>query len=196
MKIILMIILNLVSLVTYVQGQSINFGKYTSSGITINEEMPNKLDFNDKQSIILRGSNDIINIGLQDEEVAVLSIEANDQLDISILLDTPNKLELDQTNNIACHLRFAYSNLGAQDIATARSQAVEVPLGFNSITIPVHRRTMGAPGPPPTPEYQGYVAPVGKVYIFIYGSLGPVGNVNVGTYEGLINITADYSTYE
>lgn len=196
MKIILMMIFNLVTVANLLHGQSINFGTYTSSGITINEEMPNKLDFNDKQNIILRGSNDIVNIGLQDQEVAVLSINANEQLDITVLFDTPNKLELDKDNSIPCHLRFAYSNLGAQDIATARAQAIEVPLGFNSITIPVHRRTMGAPGPPPTPEYQGYVAPVGKVYLFIYGTLGPVGNVDVGVYEGLINITADYSTYE
>jgi hypothetical protein len=40
------------------------------------------------------------------------------------------------------------------------------------------------------------VAPVGKVYLFIYGVLGPVGNVDVGTYLGDINITAVYSTYE
>ncbi|HMG14275.1 MAG TPA: hypothetical protein VK590_02440 [Saprospiraceae bacterium] len=196
MKIVLMMVLNLVFLAAKVQGQSINFGTYTSSGITINEEMPNKLDFNEKQPVILRGLNEIVNIGLQDEEVAVLSIDANEQLDITVLFDTPTKLELDQTNSIPCNLRFAYSNLGAPDIATARAQAIEVPYGFNSITIPVHRRTLGAPGPPPTPEYQGYVAPVGKVYIFIYGTLGPVGNVDVGVYEGLINLTVDYSTYD
>lgn len=196
MRILLLTIFLYFSLSFQVKSQSINFGTFTSHGIMINEEAVNELDFNAKQTIIISGSNDIVNIGLQDQEVAVFSIEANAELDINLLFEAPSKLELNPTNSIPCNLRFAYSNLGAQDVETARASAIEVPVGFNTITIPVLRRTINAPGPPPTPEYTGYVAPTGKVYIFVYGSLGPVGNVNVGLYEGLINVTVDYSTYE
>ena len=196
MKIKLLTLLIFVSLVYTAQGQSINFGTFTSSGIMINQENGGELDFNQKQTVILSGSNDIVNIGLQDQEVAVFSIEANENLDITLLFDAPNKLELDPTNSIPCNLRFAYSNMGAQDVETARTQAIEVPTGFNSATIPVLRRAINAPGPPPTPEYNGYVAPLGKVYVFVYGVLGPVGNIHTGIYEGTINVTIDYSTYE
>lgn len=196
MKITLLTILIYVSLVFNTQGQSINFGTYTSSGVMINQESVDKLEFNAKQAVILSGSNDVITIGLQDQEAAVFSVEANQNLDITILLDSPNLLELDPSNQLPCSLRFAYSNMGAQDVESARAQAVEIPNGFNTITIPVLRRAINAPGPPPTPEYNGYVAPQGKVYIFVYGSVGPIGPVDVGVYQGTINVTVDYSTYE
>jgi hypothetical protein len=91
---------------------------------------------------------------------------------------------------------FAYSNMGAESESLAKTQSLQVPQGFSSATFPVLRRSTGPPGPPPTPEYNGYVAPTADAYLFIYGTLGPVPeDASVGLYFGEINIHIEYSTY-
>jgi hypothetical protein len=97
---------------------------------------------------------------------------------------------------IPLNIGFAYSNMGAESESLAKTQALQIPQGFTSATFPVLRRSTGPPGPPPTPEHNGYTAPTADAYLFIYGTLGPVPeDAAVGLYFGEINIHIEYSTY-
>ncbi len=173
--------------------QRINFGTFASEGIIIQNLNPQGLDFNLAAGVLVAGSNQTIQVGLMDDEVVILEIQAQADLDITVHIDIPSFLQLDASNMIPVSLNWAYSNMGAADPLTARSQAIALQTGFQSFTFPVIRRTTGAPGPPPTPSYQGYSAPLATAYLFIYGGLGPIGNIQAGQYEGVINVTVSYT---
>jgi hypothetical protein len=174
--------------------QRISFGLYASESITITALGLGELNFNDKQPVILGGNS--VQILLTDEAAAILTITGRADLDITVTISAPPNLVLDVDNQIPLSLLFAYSNMGASDEATAKTQAIQVPAGFTSATFPVLRRSSGPPGPPPTPDHPGVTYPTGTAYLFIYGSMGPVpNNAAVGLYEGDINITVSYSTY-
>lgn len=176
--------------------QHISFGTWAGAGLTLTKGTPQDLNFNDKSPLIITGNNQSVTISLTDGEAAVLTIEGTEYLDVTVYVDAPPTLELDATNSIPVSIRFAYSNLNpGEDVTTAKTQAVEVPAGFNSATFPILRRTSGPPGPPPTPPYEGYVPPKKTAYLFIYGTLGPVGNVNAGLYDGTINVRVEYTTF-
>jgi hypothetical protein len=174
--------------------QHISFGLYASESIILTPLGLGELNFNDKQPVILGGNT--VQIHLTDEAAAILTITGRADLDVTITISAPANLVLDVDNQIPLSLAFAYSNLGASDEATAKTQAIQVPAGFTSATFPVLRRSTGPPGPPPTPDHPGVTYPTGTVYLFIYGSMGPVpNNAAVGLYEGDINISVSYSTY-
>jgi len=193
--IFLLISTTILAMAGALNAQHISFGTWAGAGLTLTNGTPYDLNFNDKTPLIITGTNQIVPISLIDEEAAVLTIEGTEYLDVTVYVDAPPTLELDATNSIPLSIRFAYSNLGPADIATAKIQAVEVPAGFNSATFPIFRRTSGPPGPPPTPPLEGYTPPQKTAYLFIYGTLGPVGDVNAGLYDGTINVTVEYSTY-
>lgn len=172
--------------------QRINFGTFASEGIIIQNLNPAGLDFNLAAGVLVAGSNQTVQVNLLDDETVVLEIQAQADLDITVQMEIPSFLQLDASNVIPVSLNWAYSNLGATDPITARAQAISIPSGFQTFTFPVIRKTTGTPGPPPTPSYHGYTAPVSTAYLFIYGTLGPVGNIQAGQYGGLINITVSY----
>jgi hypothetical protein len=174
------------------QAQSIQFGLFTQQGIQANPVGSGVLNFNYSGTPILSNSNQVISIDLLDEHVAVFEIEASGEQDLTLELVASKEL-VSGESTIPLNIRFAYSNLGASEVLTARNQAQEIGEGFTTVTIPVLRRQDGPPGPPPTPEYEGYKAPVQPVYLFVYGTLGPVGNVTPGFYEGQIHIYLSYA---
>ena len=177
------------------QGQHISFGTFAGPGIQITPGVPDDLDFNDKTVVINPGVNQSVTIQLQDPQAAVLRIEGTANLDVTVVLDVPTTLDLDPANKIPVQIRFAYSNLNPADEMTAKMEAVEVPAGFNTITFPIVRRTDGPPGPPPTPPQAGTTPPRKTAYLFVYGTLGPVGNVDAGLYEGTIQVTVEYTKF-
>lgn len=182
---------------SFAMSQNIRFGLYASDGIVLAPGNVSELNFNSKQAVILGGNTVSIPNHL-DEFAAILTITGRADLDVTVTIDVPVTLDLDVSNTIPVSLAFAYSNLGAgTNVAVAKTQAVVVPAGFNSITFPVIRRASGAPGPPPTPDHTGYTQSSGMAYLFIYGTLGPVpGGAAAGLYQGDINISVDYSTYD
>jgi hypothetical protein len=174
--------------------QKINFGAYTTSqGISL--VTSGNLNFNDKQPIIVSNSNTMVTIILTDNETQYIKIVGDATRDITVTVSAPMYLTTGASSQIPFTCNFAYSNLGSSDAATAKTSAVEVPAGFTAITLPMLRRTAGVPAPPPTPAHGGYTAPSATAYIFLYGKLGPVGNVNAGTYTGTINVSVNYTTY-
>lgn len=175
-----------------VMAQRISFGLYATDGIVLTDLT--ELNFNTKQQIIIGG--ETVPVSLTDDGVAVMSITGRTDLDITVTIDAQMTLDLDATNTIPLVIRFAYSNTGASNDTDAKMTAIEVPIGFTSVTFPVKRRTSGLPAPPPTPNYAGYVAPTATAYLFVYGTLGPVpANAAAGMYTGNINIHAEYAKY-
>lgn len=174
--------------------QRINFGAYaTSRGLSL--VTSGDLDFNAKQPMIASGSNATVTVALTDGECQWIEITGDVARDITIAITADPYLTVGAGgpgNQIPFACKFAYSNLGSSTVSAAKSVAVQVPVGFNSITLPMLRRTSGAPAPPPTPAHGGYTAPSAKAYLFIYGALGPVGIVSAGTYSGTINVIVDY----
>ncbi len=176
--------------------QKINFGAYTTSDIVLN--VSGNLNFNDKQPAIASNSNVTVTIVLSDNEAQYVAITGDATRDITVTVSADANLIVGAGgpgNQIPLGCQFAYSNVGSATVAAAKVAAVQVPSGFTAITFPLLRRTSGAPLPPPTPAQRGYTPPSATAYLFLYGSLGPVGNVAPGIYSGNINVSVNYTTY-
>jgi len=180
--------------------QRISFSTWTGSDdITLRSPqgaMPG-LNFNQKKAAIVAGS-EAVRIDLSDYQAIIYEIEAPEHFDLTVEVSSPNMLTLesDPSKTIPFQLRISYNNMLAPDEQTGKLSAVELPLGFNSITFPVNRRISGAPGPPPTPQHGGYTRPKAKAYLYLYGVLGPVGAVPPGAYEGNVTINVSFANYE
>jgi len=188
----LLVFIAMMAFTQILQAQRISFGLYAQQQIMITPIGDGKLNFSDSQSPLISGSNEVLNIGILQDAVAIFEISAAEELDIQIYIDAPSAL-LNDDDGIPLEIRFAYSNTGIMDSYTARSMAIEIPPGFNHAVVPVLRRVAGAPGPPPTPAFNGSNATVNTIYLFVYGNLGPVGNIKPGLYEGFINIYVEYA---
>ena len=174
--------------------QRINFSTWSGSEdiiITPIGATSSSLRFNDKEKVI-RANMPKIEIKKDDPQVAIFQIEAPSEFDITVELDYPTFLAKDgdpDKGSIPFELRMAYTNNGqgsSNQIPNAQS-AEDVPLGFNSVTMPVSRRGGGAPLPP-SPEYGGYSRPKSRVYLYIYGAVGPIGTVSAGDYTATVNL--------
>ncbi len=173
--------------------QKINFGAYaTSQGLSLT--VSGDLNFNAMQPAILINSNETVTIALSDNQCQYVRIVGDATRDITVTV-TASKYMTYGASQIPFTCQFAYSNLGATDAATAKMNAVEIPAGFGSITLPMLQRTLGAPAPPPTPAHGEYTSPAATAFLFLYGSLGPVGSVNAGSYTGTINVYISYWTF-
>jgi len=155
------------------------------------------LNFNQKQAAITASSGAVV-IGINDGQTVIYEVEAPEGFDLLVEVDAPNVLTLEgnKEETIPFQLRIAYNNQSAPDHLSGKGSAIELPLGFNSISFPVNRRMSGAPGPPPTPEHGGYTRPKAKAYLYLYATLGPIGAVLPGVYEGNIDISVSFSSYD
>lgn len=175
--------------------QRINFGAYTTSqGISLITS--GNLDFNAKQPVIASGSNSTVTIALTDGETQYIAITGDATRDVTVTVSAPQYLITGggggSTKEIPFTCRFAYSNLGSIDATSANGVAIQVPSGFTAITFPLIRRAAGVPAPPPTPAHGAYTPPTATAYLFLYGSLGPVGSVSPGNYSGTVNVNVQY----
>ena len=174
--------------------QRINFSTWTGSEdivITPVGATSSSLRFNDKVPVI-RANMPKIEIKKDDPQVAIFEITAPSEFDITVELDHLGFLAKDgdpDKGTIPLTLNMAYTNNGqgnSNQVPNAQS-AQDVPIGFNSVTLPVNPRSGGAPLPP-TPEYGGYTRPKSKVYVYIYGAIGPIGTVSAGDYTATVNL--------
>lgn len=178
--------------------QRINFKSFAQDELLIATitENPGGLNFNNKQAFIPVGNATPIDVNLMDNATVVLEVEGPMEYDLSFSFTSDNVLTWEGGSGptIPYQLRFAYNNTGELSDAQRRANAVEVPFGFTSVTMPVRRRVAGAPGPPPTPDHAGYVRPRAKAYIYVYGQLGAVpSSANSGTYTGDIVLTISHA---
>ncbi len=174
--------------------QRINFNTWTGSEdivITPVGATSSSLKFNDKEKVI-KANMPKIEIKKDDPQVAIFEITAPTEFDITVELDHLGFLSKDgdpDKGTIPLILNMSYTNNGqgnSNNVPNPNS-AQDVPVGFNSITFPLSRRGGGAPLPP-TPEYGGYTRPKSKVYVYIYGAIGPIGAVSAGNYTATVNL--------
>jgi hypothetical protein len=174
--------------------QRIDFGVYsTSQGLTATSS--GNLNFNAQQPVIVSGSNASVTIALTDGECQSIEIVGDATRDITITITADLNIITGGGGpgySIPFACRYAYSNLGLSNASSAKPYAIQVPIGFTSITLPMLRRTTGAPLAPPTPAHGGYAAPSVKAYLYLYGTLGPVGNVAAGSYTGNVAVHIQY----
>lgn len=192
----------LLSYVSEVWGQRISFRAFAGADIDISSPQgPNPaLNFNSKRRILIRNSNELISIGRgEGEPYVVYEIQAAQGFDIMIDIDYgPLWLNGDPTtgNSIPLSLALSYNNQGAINPMQARNTALDAPAGTRNLIVPVSPRAAGAPGPPPDPLSGNMSSrPRGTVYLFIYGDLGPIGDVQAGTYTADITINVNYADY-
>ena len=174
--------------------QSINFGAYSTSQ-NIMLSVSGNLNFNNKEPVIVSGGNQTVSITLSDNEAQYITITGDATRDVTVSISAPTDLMIGAGgpgNQIPFGIQFAYSNLGSPTVSAAKTIAVQVPAGFTAITFPILKRASGAPLPPPTPAHGGYTPPQATAYLFLYGTLGPVGNVSPGTYSGTVNVSVSY----
>lgn len=182
--------------------QRISFGVFAGDGITIDspQGINPGLDFN-RRSRIITSNNEPVAIGLADSEpYVVYRIQAPEGFDLLIDVDQPTELWLDgnssSEHSIPLTLRIAYNNLGAVNEFEANKNVVEAPLGMNSLIVPVSRSTGQAPGPPPNPlDGEQPLRNKSTLYLFLYGTLGPIQDVQAGIYSAEININVSYASY-
>lgn len=175
--------------------QQINFSLYASQNITLNPTTET-LNFNNKEEVIIRNSGETITMTLTDQP-AVITLTGQADMDVTVTIDAPSSLILEGgSDEIPISLQFAYSNKGATNEADAKLVAIEVPASLSTVTFQVRQRSSGTRAIPPTPNHVGYTPPTATAYLFIYGSLGPVGSIGAGIYSGDVVITVEYSSYD
>lgn len=182
-------------LLTYpLNAQEINFGEFSSKySVTVSELNPAE----DLAFGMVIQNEGLKTIDLIDAKV--LMIEGVKYLDVIVDITADNHLYLDtdiscngsNTNCIPFTLQAAYANRGANNT----NQAILMQVASNVATaqFPILARGNQPPGPPPTPDYEGYNPALYNetAYLYLYGSLN-VGNVDAGSYSGNITITVTY----
>lgn len=176
------------------KAQEINFGKFSSKySVSITELIPaDDLAF----GMVIQNEG-LKTIDLLDAKV--LMIEGVKYLDVIVDITADNYLYLD--NDVSCNgtnsncipftLQAAYANQGSNN--TNQAVLMQVASNVASAQFPILARGNRPPGPPPTPDFEGYNPAFFNetAYLYLYGSIN-VGNVNAGTYSGQINVTVTY----
>jgi hypothetical protein len=178
--------------------QRISFSTWTGSDdIVLNSVMAGpELKFNIEQPIITSGTT--VTINLASNQTIAFRIEAPENFDLTVDVDAPLFLTFvdDPSKTIPFQVKLAYNNMMPGNELAGKAGAIELPIGFTNVTFPVNRRTSGAPGPPPTPTTGTESRIKSTAFIYIYGSLGPVGTVPAGNYSAEININVSFTSYD
>ncbi|MCR9082431.1 MAG: hypothetical protein NXH89_08435, partial [Cyclobacteriaceae bacterium] len=123
--------------------QRINFSTWTGSeDVSIRSigSVISSLRFNEKQQVLLANT-PAIAIAKNDPQVAIFEIEAPSEFDITVELQAPNFLAKEgdpENGTIPFALQMSYSNQGLPNEIAALGSSMDVPLGFTSVTFPVH----------------------------------------------------------
>lgn len=151
----------------------------------------NGLNFNQLARVITANSNPI-QIRKEDTQAAIFAIEAPSESEIVITLDYYPYLSKigDATKGhlIPISLNMAYNNHNVANEAIAKNESIDLKNGITSLTIPVDPKFI--PGRLPIGNEYGSTSqrPKSVVYLFIFGTLGPVGSISAGEYTTQINL--------
>lgn len=172
------------------KGQEIDFGNYYDYTVTLSELNP----LSDLEFGTLFQNQGTVNIDIT--EAKVLTLEGVRYLDVLVTITADNNMvNTDMGCSGNCTIPFtleaAYANLGADN--TGQSTLMPVISNVANAQFPILKRTSGAPGPPPTPVYEGYDPSLFNetAYLYIYGSI-TVGLVSAGTYSSTITVSVSY----
>jgi len=190
---IVLLLISFLLLNGHAMAQRISFGLYAGEGIQL-DPMDTELNFNAKQPLLFTTQS--VSILKQDPAAAIIRITGRQDQEITASISASPKLVLNSTQ-INWTVRFAYFNtvVGNPSDAEIKAAAIELPIGFSSVTFPFKKNLSGLPAPPPTPINSNYTSPQGTAYLVIYGEMGPVpSDAEAGYYNGDINIRVEYAT--
>lgn len=160
-------------------------GDYTE-GYEIDLVVDQGLDF----GLVIMGQPDPVVVTIDDvNQIGILQITAVRYMDIYVSVDAPLALEsVETTDEIPVSISVAYANTGP---SSSPATAIEMP-GLQG-RLPVFQRPGGPPGPPPVPPHANYVPPRETLFLYFYGSLGPVpSGIQAGAYEAQIVVQVNY----
>ncbi|WP_289029492.1 hypothetical protein [uncultured Algoriphagus sp.] len=190
---------------THIGFQGISFGQRTtistwsgSDKIMIRslEIGNNSLNFN-VNSGVLTANSGLIHIGKEDNNSAVFEIEAPSDAEIVINMEyTPflaKERDFTPDQSIPIVLYMSYNNQNAVNETIAKEESIDIPSGITSITIPVISQYTYALIPTSSEFGESMEMNKSIVYLFVYGTLGPVGSVSAGEYSAQISIHVNIS---
>ena len=154
----------------------------------------NTLNFNKNLNVITANSGPI-QIRKEDENTAIFAIEAPSEFEIAITMDYYPFLTRDEyssiENSIPIVFYMSYNNQNAANEIDAKDESIDLIRGITSITIPVNSK-FNSNQLTSDPVYaMQSEKPKSVVYLFIYGTLGPVGSVDAGNYDTQLSINVN-----
>lgn len=149
------------------------------------------LNFNQHSNMITANSGPI-QIRKEDDNTAVFEIEAPSESEIVINMDyTPylvKEEDFSQKQPIPIAFYMAYNNKNAANEIVAKKESVDLPTGITSITIPVNSRLIAGQLSSNGEFGANLESHRSIVYLFVYGTLGPIRSVSAGNYYSQISI--------
>ena len=154
--------------------------------LSLNIEAPPELEITVLSDGVLDYGNLLQNQGqvqimLNDPGTEVISIEGHFNRSVTVTITPPAALQLDASNTLPFTLGAAYANDEENNKADATL------FSGNTATFPIRE----GGGPPPRGGRGGGGPPTATAYLYIFGDIN-VGNVNAGTYSGIINVFVEY----
>jgi hypothetical protein len=149
----------------------------------------NRLNFNQHSNKITANSG-TFHIRKEDNNAAIFEIVAPSEFQLAINLDYSQYLakegDFSTDGSIPIVLYMAYHNQNAPNETVAKKESIDLPSGTTGITIPVNSRFVV---PLSRSEYGGNMErPKSVVYLFVFGTLGPIRSVTAGNYSSQISI--------
>lgn len=174
--------------------QEVDFGEFSDSyPITITQLGDGDLNF----GILVKGETAEIN--LTSPDVQVVSIEGIKYLDVIVQVIADPYLALNGANCSASSdecitftLEAAYANQGTNN--TNEAVLMQVTSNYSVAQFPLIKRGNLPPGPPPTPNFEGYNPSAFNTtaYLYIFGSITMHPDQLSGEYNSNIEITISY----
>ncbi len=149
------------------------------------------LNFNQHSNMITANSGSI-QIRKEDDNTAIFEIEAPSEFEIIIDMEyTPYVTREGGSSNdqsIPIVFYMAFNNHNAANEILAKKESIDLTEGITSITIPVNSRFIAGQLPSNGEFGANLERPKSVVYLFIYGTLGPIRSVSAGEYSTQISI--------
>lgn len=152
------------------------------------------LNFNQRSNKITANSGAIY-VRKEDENVAIFEIEAPSEFHLEINMDyTPymaKEGDFSKGQSIPMSLYLAYNNQNAPNEIVAKKESIDLPVGVTSITIPVNSKYVDAFMASNSEYGMNFERPKSLVYLFVFGTLGPIRSVSAGNYHSQISINVN-----
>ncbi|MDG1277470.1 MAG: hypothetical protein P8O16_09330 [Algoriphagus sp.] len=152
------------------------------------------LNFNLHSSVITANSGPV-QIRKEDDNTAVFEIEAPSEYEMVITMDYAPYLakegdsSIDQSIPMVFYM--SYHNQNAANEIVAKKESIDLPAGITTITIPVNGKFAGIPLPSSSVFGGSLERHKSVVYLFVYGTLGPIRSVYAGEYNTQISINVN-----
>lgn len=172
-----------------------NLGWHNSSGLAQSSNVRTRLMngytgliFDQIGSPIVSGNQQSYHINIQDSRTLVVEISAPARTPIMIQIQPIHELwnsGISPPASVAFAWEAAFCNEGINDERTARRQAIQLDANQNQFQFEMNDY-LDIPGNPRPEENRV------KAFLYVYGRLGPVGQVTPGYFSNSMNIEVWY----